>query len=958
MKKRIISMILVAVMALLTLASCGFNYSNEKMDKYASFDSSKFTSEIANLKIEDGEFSQADAAKRADMVMDAIWAAIAAKAETDKKLVGKADDPETEENEADEAIGEHDLVFYSYYVTATVGDKTYMLFTKNMKESTGKVQLGQKVFTEDQAFDEKVLNAIKDYTFTADSAYDVETSGTIAEDQWVYVSYERTWKKTEGENTVTYTEIVTDERMQVGKGDEANFTKLLAGKSAGSSEITGISEVTIGDITYTYSKIKVSAIEKSGTEFTFTHTLYEKDDYKDGKKEDVTRHTKKGEEAVDKQIDLAGVELTYHVFPAYYAKVADYTAEVILNDVFGADVTIANIAKIVFGDEYIKLTGEDHDHSEDHDHEKELEDLYDKVMIKDKDGNEVDVNEFVKLLDTAMTEYKTAKEEYDKAYKALYGDGEDTKGALKELKNAYDAYQTAVKELADAKGAAETAKAAAEAAKAAYDAAVAAGAVTDEALEAALKVINDDATNKADLTKKENAVKEAEKKVTEATEKVTKAEADLAAAAEADKAAYESALTSAKAELEAANKALKEAQDALSATVIKKAEANKVDNKIAVLEAAKTTAEAAKTAADTTVETKTKNESSKKTTLNTERKDYASARKTLFGTYDYFTNEVEDADYATKIKAYEDALKAYEADKNDTNKAAVITAYKALITNTEDPAYNDEGAALKSTTGKDQTHTEKKEARDTLVKNFLDKMAEKSLDFKAQYEYYVQYKTLEDAYILEIKQAIAKEIYNKIFVPSVTIKETPKSEVDKVYEELIDNFQFFFYENYDLEKWLADGYTLTARDTKVKSYYDQYGASFERFLAEYAVKTAYGEDVENDPVQAKNAVRAKAAEIVKERVVIYTVAEGLGIKFTDETFKAYAKDEKGIEDIFQYDESVVENYRLALQTEKILDTVIGITKTLATEGEGYKANVITLNTAYFKDGKLPIKEEE
>ena len=88
MKKRIISLILVAVMALLTLASCGFNYSNEAMSKYAEFNNTTFKDKIAALTIEDGEFSQADAAKRADMVMDAIWAAIAAKADTDEKLVG------------------------------------------------------------------------------------------------------------------------------------------------------------------------------------------------------------------------------------------------------------------------------------------------------------------------------------------------------------------------------------------------------------------------------------------------------------------------------------------------------------------------------------------------------------------------------------------------------------------------------------------------------------------------------------------------------------------------------------------------------------------------------------------------------------------------------------------------------------------------------------------------------
>ena len=415
MKKRIISLILVAVMALLTLASCGFNYSKESMSKYAEFNNTVFKDKIASLKIDAADFDQLDATKRENMVMDAIWAAIAAKADTTDKLVGKVDDPETDEDEAEEACGEHDLVFYSYYVTATIDGKEYMFFTKNMKDSASKIQLGKLVYTDDQELEEKIYNAIKDYKFTEDTAYVYKTTGTISEDQYVYVTYVRSHQNSEGAKV---TETVTDERVQVGKGVDAEFTKLLAGKSIGTSEITGITEVTIDGVKYTYDDIYVKYAEESGTEFTVKHVLYDKEDYKDGKKEDATRYT--GTDATAKSIDLAGVELTYHIFPAHYVKVADYTAETILNDVFGSSVSITNIAKIVFGDKYLALIDEDHDHSDEHDHEKELEDLYDSVMLKDKaeEGTDVDVNEFVKLLSTAMTEYKTAKDEYDKALTA------------------------------------------------------------------------------------------------------------------------------------------------------------------------------------------------------------------------------------------------------------------------------------------------------------------------------------------------------------------------------------------------------------------------------------------------------------------------------------------------------------------------------------------------------------
>ena len=976
MKKRIISLILVVAMALLTLASCGFNYSNEKMGNYATFDAAVFKDKIAALKIDDGEFSQADATKRENMVMDAIWAAIAGKADTTDKLVGKVDDPETDEDEAEEAIGEHDLVYYCYYVTATVDGKEYMFLTKNMKtDAASKVQLGKLVFTEEEALDEKILEAIKGFTFTEDGAYAQVSSGTITADQYVYVSYVRTHEETNAEGVVTkIVETVTDERVQVGKGDDSEFTKLLEGKSIGSAEITGITEVTIGDVKYTYDDVYVKYAEKSGTEFTVKHTPYDKEDYPDGKKEDATYY--KGSDSSAKQIDLAGVELTYHIFPAHYVKVADYTAETILNDVLGTGVSIDIISKVVFGNDYLKFLEEDHA-EEGHDHAKELEDLYDTVMLKDKDGKDVDVNEFVKLLATAMSDYKTAKEAYDKAltayetayddyktaYEAFYGDGKDVAGAVKNYEDA----KAAAKAAADALSAA---------AKAYNDAVAADNAVSDDALNAALELIKNDAVNKLDLERKENAVKDAEEKVTKAETAVADAEKALAESTETDKTALEAAVTSAKAELEAAKKALTDAQAAKDATVIKTAEKNAaVDaDKIKVLEAAKTTAEEAKVAADKDETTKKSTWESKWKSLQTERKDFTSARKTLYGTPDYFIADFEDADYATKLKAYEDALAALEADKTNADlKAAFIAARKAISYNPDDPTTTDKveedkapetdptpaDSSFKKDGGKDKDHTDKMDARDKLVKTFTDKLTEKSLDFKFQYEYFVQYKNLENSYILETKKAIAKIIYNEIFVPSVTVKEAPKSEVDRVYNELIDNFQFFFYENYDLEKWLADGYTMTLRDDKVARYYDMYGASFERFMTEYAVKAAFGENVENY-TQAKNAVKARATAIVTERLVVYTVAEGIGVKFTDASFKEYAKSEKGIEDIFQYDDSVVEDYRVAYQLEKILDTVIGITETLATEGagaKGYKPTNITLNKDYFKDGVVPCKEE-
>ena len=77
MKKRIISLILVAVMALLTLASCGYSYANDDMTKYATFDKDAFEKALQeSLKIEDGDFGTVESV-RLEKVQDKIFTSLA-----------------------------------------------------------------------------------------------------------------------------------------------------------------------------------------------------------------------------------------------------------------------------------------------------------------------------------------------------------------------------------------------------------------------------------------------------------------------------------------------------------------------------------------------------------------------------------------------------------------------------------------------------------------------------------------------------------------------------------------------------------------------------------------------------------------------------------------------------------------------------------------------------------------
>ena len=66
--KRIICSILVAVMLVLSLASCGYSFMKDDMTKYADFNKTEFENFIKNILIENGEF-EADPATREEKVL-------------------------------------------------------------------------------------------------------------------------------------------------------------------------------------------------------------------------------------------------------------------------------------------------------------------------------------------------------------------------------------------------------------------------------------------------------------------------------------------------------------------------------------------------------------------------------------------------------------------------------------------------------------------------------------------------------------------------------------------------------------------------------------------------------------------------------------------------------------------------------------------------------------------------
>ena len=488
MKKRIISLILVVVMSVLTLAGCAYSYTGDDMSNYATFDKAKFLAALAEFEIEDGDFTE-DAATREQKVLDTIMASLANKVNTDDK-------------KSEGTVGTNDLFYYCYYVTATIKDVEYTFFTDKMKESAAvSVQLGLGSYSTDLA--EKIAEAFEGYEFTEGSAYKQVTDGKVTAGQIVYVSYTRTFDKTSAEGKVEEVkEIAKSNRVVL---DETNpLHKHLIDKATIGTKISTL-EMTDEAVKGTYTNLVIDWAEE-GAGRTVTDVTYTED-----KNESATVYV-----GSEKQ-NLKDVELTYHVYPVSYAEVADITVESIINDIYGKNVTLANLATILFGKAY-----SEHEHSED-----EEDDTAHKLLEKYKftvEGEEISLEDFATKLKSAQTKVEdtkkameAAKKDYDKDTEALKKAEEtfaEKTTALEKAEAAYAAEATDANKKAvdDAKAALETATDKLEAAQ-------------DDVEEAKKAYLGSEATDteKAEVGAKkeyEDAVAERDKLVTEFSDTV------------------------------------------------------------------------------------------------------------------------------------------------------------------------------------------------------------------------------------------------------------------------------------------------------------------------------------------------------------------------------------------------------------------------------------------------------
>ena len=324
MKKRIISLLLVTVMAVLALASCAYSYEKDNMANYATFDKDAFFTALtdASLKITDGDFGT-DENKRKEQVSDAIFAALAKAADTDDK-------------KKEGAAGKHDLFYYCYYATVTDdAGKEHVLYASKMNPSSPtNFQLG--LFSL-EGLDLEIAKAIdgkdvKDFIYSAKTAESGKLNVT-AEGDVVYVSYTKEYSQlafnedgtpTLGDdgNQITETKKVTVsyERVTVG-GAEGTFGHKLLGLEVGKTNTFELTNPNLdsADKKESYSNVKVELIVEGGSEIAsvvqkpYTTDKTEKNVYGDS-------------------VQLKDKDITYHVFPVYFIDVEDeLTASVVVD---------------------------------------------------------------------------------------------------------------------------------------------------------------------------------------------------------------------------------------------------------------------------------------------------------------------------------------------------------------------------------------------------------------------------------------------------------------------------------------------------------------------------------------------------------------------------------------------------------------------------------------------------
>ncbi len=380
MKKRIISLLLVVVMAVMMLASCGaYNFAEENLDGYVTVKFAELKDALAKIEIEDGDFTTNEETRikeRDKSILSAIQTAVIS------DVTRYEDDKLTSGN-----LGSgREVVYFCYYTTFTDGEgenqKEYIYNYSHMDDtkvtSAGHVvKLG--TFDEDDELIAKIAEAVKTYSFDGEGAAYATSSKSDLDDigvkygDTVVVSYTVAYKVGDKNYTdkAAYQEIVIDrnsdnplakyiaenffdaegKRLQKTISDKtSNLGTLDVGLSIEQETVSGDSTTkkvsfvsTVEGVEYTYSSSKIlwKVDTKSTAPIIIKHTPYDK-----------TTEVTPDYSYNSVKVDLKDKELTYHIYPVYYLAVPEVNAASILQYVTGKNVSDSSFE--IFEDETYK----------------------------------------------------------------------------------------------------------------------------------------------------------------------------------------------------------------------------------------------------------------------------------------------------------------------------------------------------------------------------------------------------------------------------------------------------------------------------------------------------------------------------------------------------------------------------------------------------------------------------
>ena len=381
MKKRIVALILTVVMSLLALTSCGgFDFAEEDLSAYASFDYNAFKAALQKLEIEDGEFTTNEEIRN-QLVSSTIYNTIADKiiADTDK-----------EEWLKEGTLGAGAVLYFVYFAVDAEGnqffgsDMNVSSITASSTKANHTLKLDDYLSGDADEFlklvrDNLVEGDIKDLVYSMLTATELQTKAEealkaekpeatadeikaakaaaikVALGDKLYISYTRTYKNVDAEGVETtitekasYEYITVDENNPLHKFFVAEHSVANVGgtlevfdtKDGETVKTKKSFDVVDGDKTYTYSDVKfLWKVEGEGAPIaTFKYTPYVDEAETPAKKETAPSSVYNSAN----KVDLMNKELTYYVYPVYAINTPAYeeiTAEQILYYVYGSKLT-------------------------------------------------------------------------------------------------------------------------------------------------------------------------------------------------------------------------------------------------------------------------------------------------------------------------------------------------------------------------------------------------------------------------------------------------------------------------------------------------------------------------------------------------------------------------------------------------------------------------------------------